>query len=310
MTASPRALPHRSPAVAGVRRRSTRRWLVGALFLAPALLLHLCVVGIPALVTFGLALTNWDGLKAPQFVGLANFVEIFTRDDVFARAFTNNLRWLGVFLTLPVMLGLLAAILTSGVGRIQLLYRTVYFLPYIFPAAVVARMFNYLYHPFYGVNRIFKQVGLNALVHPWLGDPNIVLYAVLFASFWHFWGFDFLVFLSALQQIDRALYECAATEGANRFEVFRYITLPLLRPTLVFILLITTLWSFNAFDYVYIMTQGGPAHASEVMATWIYGAAVADRRAGYASALAVMLTLISSGVIGAYIYLRRKGLEA
>lgn len=297
------------PVAATWRRAATRRWLPGLIFLAPALLVHLAVVGIPAVVTFGLALFNWDGLKAPVFVGLGNFAEILTRDEVFVRAFGNNLRWVAFFLTVPVLLGLAAAVLMSGVGRVQLLYRTLYFLPYIFPAAVVARMFNYLYHPFYGVNAIFKGVGLRDLAHPWLGDPNLALWSVLFASFWHFWGFDFLVFLAALQQIDRSLYESAAVEGASRWQTFWYITLPLLRPTLVFILLITTLWSFNAFDYVYIMTQGGPAHATEMMATHIFSTAVADRRAGYASALAVMLTLISSGVIGVYIYLRRKGLE-
>ena len=293
------------PAAAARRRR---RW-PGYLFIVPALLLHLCVVGIPALVTFGLALFDWNGLQAPSFVGLGNFVEIATRDEVFWHAFTNNLRWLALFLTIPVALGLVAAAMLAGLGRSQFFYRTVYFLPYVFASAVVSRIFNYLYHPFYGVNLIFKQVGLPELAQAWLGNPNVVLYAVLVASQWHFWGFDMLVFLAALQQIDRSLYEAAAVEGASRWDIFRYITVPLLRPTLVFILLMTTLWSFNAFDYVYIMTQGGPAHSSELMATWIFGNAVAARRAGYASALAVSLTLISSGVIAGYIYLRKKGLE-
>ncbi len=295
------------PAIATAARRR-RRWL-GYAFVAPALLLHLSIVGLPALVTFGLSTFDWDGLKAPQFIGLGNFVEIVTRDDVFFRALTNNLRWLSIFLVVPVVIGMVTAVMVGTLGRSQFVYRTVYFLPYIFSSAVVARMFNYLYHPFYGVNLIFKQIGLPQLAQSWLGNPSLVLYSVLNASQWHFWGFDFMVFLAALQQIDRNLYEAAAVEGANRWQVFRFITIPLLRPTLVFILLMTTLWSFNAFDYVYIMTQGGPAHSSELLATWIYGSAVAARRAGYASALAVGLTLISSGVIVAYIYMRRRGME-
>jgi raffinose/stachyose/melibiose transport system permease protein len=296
----------RTVATAAHRRR---RWL-GYLFITPALLLHLAIVGVPAVVTFLLSTVQWDGLRPPIFVGLGNFVEIVTRDDVFWRAFTNNLRWMAVFLTVPIVLGLLAAVLVGTVGRSQFLYRTIFFLPYIFAAAVVARMFGYLYHPFYGINLVFKQIGLPDLARPWLGDPNIAIYAVMFASLWHFWGFDFLVFLAALQQLDRALYEAAALDGATRWQSFRYVTLPLLRPTLVFVVLITTLWSFNAFEYVYIMTQGGPAHASQLMATWIYSSAVAGQRIGYASALAVLLTLLASGVIAAYIYLRRKGLEA
>lgn len=295
------------PAIATAARRR-RRWL-GYAFVAPALFLHLGIVGVPALVTFGLSTFDWDGLKPAQFIGLANFVEIFTRDDVFFKAFTNNLRWLSIFLVVPVVLGLVTAVMVGTLGKSQFLYRTIYFMPYVFSSAVTARMFNYLYHPFYGVNLVFKQIGLPQLAQSWLGNPFIVLYAVLGASLWHFWGFDFVVFLAALQQIDRNLYEAAALDGASRWQTFRYVTVPLLRPTIVFILLMTTLWSFNAFDYVYIMTQGGPAHASELLATWIYGSAVAARRAGYASALAVTLTLISSGVIVAYIYMKRRGME-
>ncbi len=295
--------------VANTTAGKRRRWL-GYLFIAPALTLHLCIVGIPALVTFGLSTFQWDGLKPPEFVGLGNFIEIVTKDEVFFKAFTNNLRWLAVFLTLPVFIGLVTAVMVSTLGKSQFLYRTIYFLPYIFSSAVVARMFNYLYHPFYGVNLILKQLGVPELAQSWLGNPNLTLFAVLNASQWHFWGFDFMVFLAALQQIDRNLYEAASLDGASRWQSFAFVTVPLLRPTIVFILLMTTLWSFNAFDYVYIMTQGGPAHASELLATWIYSSAVGSRMAGYASALAVTLTLISSGVIIGYIYLRRRGMEA
>jgi raffinose/stachyose/melibiose transport system permease protein len=285
-----------------------RRWL-GYLFVAPALLLHLCIVGVPALATFGLSLFNWDGFKPPEFIWLGNYVDILTKDEVFLRAFTNNLRWLAIFLTVPVFIGLLTATMVSTLGKSQFVYRTTYFLPYIFSSAVVARMFNYLYQPFYGVNLILKQLGVPELGQSWLGNPNLVLFSVLNASQWHFWGFDFMVFLAALQQIDQSLYEAASLDGASRWQSFAFVTVPLLRPTIVFILLMTTLWSFNAFDYVYIMTQGGPAHASELLATWIYSNAVNSRMAGYASALAVTLTLISSGVIIGYIYLRRRGME-
>jgi raffinose/stachyose/melibiose transport system permease protein len=297
------------PAAATAVSRQRRRWL-GYAFVAPALLLHLAIVGVPSIVTFGLSTFDWDGFKAPQFIGLANFVEILTKDDVFFRAFTNNLRWLAIFLVLPAVAGMTAAAMVATLGKSQFVYRTVYFLPYIFPSVVVARMFNYLYHPFYGLNLVFKQIGLPGLAQSWLGNPATALYAILNASQWHFWGFDFMVFLAALQQIDRNLYEAASVEGANRWQTFRYITVPLLRPTLIFILLMTTLWSFNAFDYVYVMSQGGPAHSTELLATWIYGSAVAGHRAGYASALAVTLTLISSGVIVAYVWMRRRGMEA
>jgi raffinose/stachyose/melibiose transport system permease protein len=129
------------------------------------------------------------------------------------------------------------------------------------------------------------------------------------ADVWHFWGFDMVVFLAALQQIDPSLYEAATIDGAGGWQRFRYMTLPLLRPTFGFILMMTALWSFLSFDYVYVMTGGGPAHATELMATWIIGTAVEARRAGYASALAVTLTLLSSVIIAGFLYLRRRGVE-
>lgn len=290
-------------------RRRTRQRLLGYAFVAPAVAVHLFVVGLPALAALGLSLTNWDGLRIPRFIGLANFEELIQRDDVFWQAFLNNLRWMAVFLTIPVALGLGTAVMLSRVTRLQTFYRVVFFLPYVFASVVVSRIFGFIYNPFYGVNKLFKDWGLDVLAQSWLGDPGIALYSVMAADVWHFWGFDMVVFLAALQQIDPSLYEAATIDGAGGWQRFRYMTVPLLRPTFGFILMMTALWSFLTFDYVYVMTGGGPAHATELMATWIIGTAVEARRAGYASALAVTLTLLSSVVIAGFLYLRRRGVE-
>jgi raffinose/stachyose/melibiose transport system permease protein len=221
----------------------------------------------------------------------------------------NNLRWLAFFLTVPMILGLGGALVLSNIQRGQIVYRTVLFLPYILSSVIVGRLFQSLYHPFYGINQLLEAAGMEWATRTWLGDPATALYAVANASNWHWWPFPLVVFLGALQQIDRALYESAAIEGANPWQTFRYVTLPLLRPTLVFLLLMTLIWGFMTFDYIYVMTKGGPGNSSEVMATWIYSQAVDFRRAGYASALAVTLGLITAGVIAAYVYLRRRGWE-
>ena len=152
-------------------------------------------------------------------------------------------------------------------------------------------------------------MGLHWLALTWLGDPQTALYSVAFAWTWHWWPFPMVIFLSALQQIDHSLYEAAAIEGAGEWQCFRYVTIPMIRATLVFLALMTLLWGFGTFDYIYVMTRGGPANASEVMSTWIVTQAVDYRRMGYASTLAVALGLISSGVIVVYLYLRRRGLE-
>ena len=301
-----RALP-----LAKVAPRVRPRWRtwLGYLFVLPALTLHLVVVGLPALAALLLSLFDWDGLRTPRFVGLANFQELLWQDQVFWNAFVNNLRWTVVFVTLPVLFGLLVAVALSSVDRLRTFYRTIYFLPYVFASVVVARIFGFIYHPFYGVNLLLKNWGLDFLAQSWLGDPDVALYSVMAADVWHFWGFDMMVFLSALQQIDRSLYEAAAIDGAGAGRRFWHVTVPLLRPTFAFVLLITALWSFLTFDYVYLMTSGGPAHSTELMVTWIIGQTIEARRAGYASALAVMLTLLSSVFIAAFIYMRRRGWE-
>ena len=286
-----------------------RRRLLGFAFVAPAVAVHLFVVGLPALAALGLSLTDWDGLRIPRFIGLANFDELIHRDGVFWQAFLNNLRWMAVFLTVPVALGLGTAVMLSRVTRLQTFYRVVFFLPYVFASVVVSRIFGFIYNPFYGVNKLFRNWGLDVLAQSWLGDPGIALYSVMAADVWHFWGFDMVVFLAALQQIDPSLYEAATIDGAGGWQRFWYMTMPLLRPTFGFILMMTALWSFLTFDYVYVMTGGGPAHATELMATWIIGTAVEARRAGYASALAVTLTLLSSVIIAGFLYLRRRGVE-
>ena len=141
----------------------------------------------------------------------------------------------------------------------------------------------------------------------WLTDPNIALYSVMFANAWAWWGFLCILFLTGLGQIDEALYEAARVDGASQWKMFRRITLPLLRPTLVFVGLLTTLWSFTTFDYPYVMTQGGPAHSTDTLATWMYFNLVNYSSAGYASAIAVCTTGFLLVVIAAYVYTRLRG---
>jgi raffinose/stachyose/melibiose transport system permease protein len=172
---------------------------------------------------------------------------------------------------------------------------------------IVARLWQSLYHPFYGLNLITETLGMPWLRLAGIGEPSTALYYVANAANWHWWPFPAVVFLAAMQQIDPTLYEAATVDGAGAWARFRHITLPLLRPTVVFLLLMTTIWGLNAFEYVYVMTRGGPAHASELMATWIFAQMIEYRRAGYAAALALALAAIGSGVIALYVMLQRRG---
>lgn len=276
------------------------------MFMAPSICLLLFVVGAPMAGTFILSLTDWNGLSQLNYIGLANFNELF-RDKIFYAALFNNLKWLLIFLTIPVFLGLTAALCISRIQRGKLFYRSVLFVPYILSTVVTAIIWALIYNPFNGINVVLEQYGLGFLALRWLGDPKIALYSVAFADLWHFWGFVVVIFLVGLQQTDKSLEEAGKVEGAGRLQIFWYIILPQLRPTIVMVYMLLIIWSFAAFDYVFVMTQGGPGNATELLATYMYDLAIYKRSPGYASSVAVVLGMFTVIVIIGFGYLRRKG---
>lgn len=277
-------------------------------FIAPALILSLFVVLIPLITTFAMSFTEWDGLSAPTFIGLDNFSELFVHDQTFVIALRNNLIWTALALTIPVTMGVVSATLIHSLKGSGVVYRTLYYVPVIIASIVVGRLWQWLYHPFFGVNDTLKAIGLDVIALRWLSDPNIALYSVAGAEIWRWWGFVLVIFVAALGQIDPELYEAASLDGANAWQRFTGLTLPLLRPTFVFIWLISILGSFQVFDLIFVMTDSGPGNATRTLATYIYFQ-FNNFRAGYASAIAVIITLMMTVVIGGFLYLRRRGLE-
>ena len=204
-------------------------------------------------------------------------------------AVIHNLEWLAVFVTVPLILGFIVAILVSRIKRFQMFLRTVYFMPYVISAVVAGRIWTAYMNPFYGLNTIFGKMGFEKLSKVlWLGEPKIALFSVAFVDNWHWWGFVMVLFLGALQQVDPTLYEAARVDGANGLQELIHVSIPGIRQTIAFVLIMTIMWSFLTFDYVYVMTNGGPANSTEILATWIYKNAFVKYRAGYANALCVL----------------------
>lgn len=269
-----------------------KRKIVPYLFIVPAFLLHVCIVTGPALSTLVMSLFEWNGMNQAKFIGFQNFKEIFS-DKLVRLSVIHNIQWLLVFITVPLILGFVVAILVSQLRRSQMFFRTVYFVPYVISAAVAGKIWTAYMNPYYGLNLVFEKLGLEKLSEVlWLGNPKIALYAVAFVDNWHWWGFIMVLFLGALQQVDPTLYEAARVDGANRFQELIHVSIPGIRQTIAFVLIMTVMWSFLTFDYVWIMTQGGPANSTEIMATYIYKNAFVKYRAGYANALCV----IQSGI--------------
>lgn len=285
-----------------------RKQLIAVLFVLPALIIHACIVTLPSLSTVYMSFFEWNGLGNATFIGLNNFIELFTKDNVFWVAVKNNLTWALIFITVPIIIAVPVASVLRKVGHGQMVYRTLFFLPYVVAPAVAGKIFSAYYNPINGVSQIFRQLGWESLANiDFLGNPKIALFAVAFVDNWHWWGFVMVLMLSALHQVDPALYEAAEVEGANKWQEFIYITIPGIRPTLFFIVMMTIIWSFLQFDYIWVMTMGGPAQSTEILSTWMYKNAFVNYRAGYANAICVIQSFICVFTYFALRFMQKRG---
>jgi raffinose/stachyose/melibiose transport system permease protein len=300
--------PYAHSRAADRRRAILRRKVVPWLFVLPILLINLAVVAGPALSAVYYSMTDWNGIGEATWVGLENFRTLAV-DPGFRHAFRNNVIWLVMFLTVPIAMALIAASLLAPVKRGALLFRMTLFIPYVLPSVITAALWRGLLSPDRGIPSLLTELGIPGFDKAFLGSPDTVLPAIGFVDNWHWWGFLLVLFLASMQNIPPDLYESARLDGANRWQEFRDVTLPGIRPTFVFMILMTTIWSFLTFDYIWILTQGGPAGASEVLAVLVYKEAFRNFNAGYAAAIGLTMSFFVGCVIVVFQVLRRRGWE-
>lgn len=280
------------PLVTRLRDRTVAGWL----FLVPLIAFNLVVILIPSIFSGWYSFTNWTGAGAAHFVGLANYRRLIS-DPEFTGALWHNVLWTCFFLTVPMAMGLVGAYLLTRLKRFRLLFRAAYFIPYIVASVVSASIWRSIFDSQGGIG---KFLGFNPL-----GDTRSALWSVAFVNNWAWWGFLVAVFIAAMQGVDPALYEAASLDGAGPTREFFAITLPAIRPTFAFLGLMTIIWSFLVFDYIYVLTQGGPAGSTDVLSTVLYRDAFTNLEAGYASAFGVVMAIFSGVVVGAYLILRK-----
>ena len=286
-----------------------RRKVVPWLFVLPILLINLLVVLGPALAAVYYSLTDWSGIGAAEFVGLENYRRLFFDDPSFRNAFLNNLLWLAIFLTVPIALGLIAASLLAPIRRGALFFRLTLFIPYVLPSVIVAHLWSSLLHPDRGLVGWLNDHGVPGMDVAFLGREETVLPTIASIDIWRWWGFLMVLFLAGMQNIPPDLYEAARLDGASRWQEFRDVTLPGIRPVLVFMILMTSIWSFLTFDFIWIITQGGPGGASEVLSILVFKNAFQNFEAGYAAAIGIAMSLLVGIVIAIFVVLRRRGWE-
>ncbi len=286
-----------------------RKKILPWLFVAPILLIHGIVVIGPSLSAFYYSLTSWNGIGKVTFIGLENFRRMLFVDPNFKTAFGNNLIWLVFFLTVPMALGLLSSSLLAPIKKGGMFFRVVLFTPYVIPVVVVCAVWRNLLSPTLGLGAQLAKVGIKGLDIAFLGNPHTTLLSAAFVNNWAWWGFLMVLFLNAIQSVPMDLYDAARVDGANRWQEFIHVTLPGIRPTVVFMLLMTSIWSILVFGWVYILTRGGPAGSSNVLGVLVFTEAFQYYEAGYASAIGLTMSFFAGIFVVLYNILRKRGWE-
>ncbi|CDE88343.1 TPA: sugar ABC transporter permease [Candidatus Gastranaerophilales bacterium HUM_20] len=259
----------------------------GWVFILPALIGTFIFIIIPVICSFGLSFSKWDLLNPIQFVGLANYKEIFS-EPLFYKIFWNTVVFALTTSIFGVIIPLILACILNSKIRGSEFYKTAYFLPFITPMIVIGVVWEWIFDPNIGLLNHILHLHIN-----WLYDTHFAMPALIIVSVWKLIGYNMVIFLSSLSGISQSLFEAAKIDGATPVQTFKNVTVPLLSPTIFFVIIITAISSFQVFDLIYLMTQGGPLDSTNVLVYAIYKNAFEYFNVGKASAIAyVLFTLI------------------
>lgn len=267
------------------------------------LLAYIVFIGYPLIKSILISFCSWDGLGDQIFVGLKNYKNLFTDRD-FLLCLKNNLFWAVFSIIVPVGGGLvLAVILKSKKLYLGSLFRVLFFVPCTASLAATGIIFSVILNPvFGGLNEALRSVGLGGLIQGWLDDPNVVMFTLLSIFSWNYMGMPMIMFHAGLSQIEPELYEMAEIEGANSFQKFIHITIPLLKSVFTVVVLLVIISSLKAFDLVTVMTKGGPGKDSDVLAYFMYTEVFHNYKFGYGASIGVVILLLS--IVFAVMYIK------
>lgn len=256
------------------------------LFILPALAGTFVFIIIPVICSFGLSFCNWDLINPIEFAGFDNYREIFT-EPLFYKIFLNTIVFAVSTSFFGVIIPLILAVILNNKIRGSEFYKTAYFLPFITPMIVIGVVWQWIFDPNIGILNNLLQIHIN-----WLYDTRFAMPALIIVSVWKLIGYNMIIFLSSLSTINQSLFEAAKIDGASPVQTFKSVTVPLMSPTIFFVVIITAISSFQIFDLIYLMTQGGPLDSTNVLVYAIYKNAFEYFNVGKASAIAYVLFII------------------
>ncbi len=258
-------------------------------FTAPALIFYIAFLLIPMLGAFYYSFTDWNGLNRDyDLIGFANFVEVFKDDPDFVNSLLFTLKYVVVMVVLQNVLALFLAVLIESRTRSKGLFRTLFFMPNMISVIISAFMWTFIFSQV--LPQIAEKTVFTFLNQSWIGDPNFSFYSILIVSLWNGVGYMMIIYLAGLQGVPQSLKEAAVIDGANAWQRFRSVTLPMITPAITICLFLTLNSSFKVFEVVYGLTGGGPGRSTQVVTMNIYEEAFSNNfRYGYASAKSIIL---------------------
>lgn len=270
-----------------------RKWLIAA-GLFPALFFYVVFALYPIVNSFYYSFFKWDGFTELHWLGLGNYAELI-RDSVFWNSLKNNVYIVVTSILLQIPAGLFFAIILNGrILKGRAVYKTVFFMPVVLSTVVVSLFWSMMYNYQVGlINSFLRLVGLDSWAQNWLGDPNLSIFMICIMIIWQFSGFYMIIFLAALQNIPSEVLEAADIDGASGIRKVWSVTLPMLSDTIFTSVALCISGSLRTFDIIYVMTKGGPNHASEVMATYMFQSTFSAMRYGYGSTISTAIFIVS-----------------
>jgi ABC-type sugar transport system permease subunit len=254
----------------------------------------------PAIQSIGISTLRWNGTSDATFIGGENFTNLLS-DPLFMTALGNNAKWLLVFGVLSVLGGLALALVLHEQIKGWKIYRSAFFTPIAVSFVVTGFIWKWMFAPSGVVNSGLGAMGLEQFVSNWLGDEDLVLWAVIVAAVWRQVGYIMILFLAGLKSVDVSTIEAATVDGANYWQRLRNVVLPALAPSVATVVAVTVIDSMRTFDIVWSMTQGGPFNSTQVLSTLMWREAFGNYNLGYASAIAVVILLLTLAFVILYL---------
>lgn len=276
-------------------------------FLAPALLIYIIIIVFPGIYSVVLSLFEWNGVAEKRFVGLANYVKLFTNDDIFRIALKNNVIWIVLTVCITVVLALILALVLNGKFTGCIVYRSIFYFPYMLSWIVIGIIWKWMYNPNFGmINTFLGAVGLDSLKGSYLSNPKIALYCIFAAALWQGLGQPMLYFLAGLQTMSSDVLEAARIDGAGKINLFIRIIVPMLKETFVIVLATQIIASMKVYDIIYVMTDSGPANSTQTLATYMYNQTFSYNNLGMGSTVATIMVIIMMFIIVPYVIFSTK----